>query len=168
MITTAHRMESLSRAYLQAVAAQAGLTFSTRVYDYGTDVTLSEVREINGIYAETGFLIDVQLRSSTLAGVREEAVVYDLDVRTYDYLRRPDAMTPRILVLLVLPADEADWVHQSEASLELRRCAYWVSLRGDPETANTSSVRVAIPRANVFGVRTGGAMFARLHRGERI
>jgi hypothetical protein len=44
MITTAHRMESLSRAYLQAVAAQAGLSFALRVYDYGVDITLGEVR----------------------------------------------------------------------------------------------------------------------------
>jgi hypothetical protein len=168
MITTAHRMESLSRAYVQAVAAQAGLTFSFRVYDYGTDVTLSEVREVDGVHAETGFLIDVQLRSSTLAEVRDQAVVYDLDVRTYDYLRREDALAPRILVLLVLPADAVDWLRQSEAALELRRCAYWVSLRGVPETANTSSVRITIPRTNVFGVSAVGAMFDRLHTGERI
>lgn len=168
MITTAHRMESLSRAYLQAVAAQAGLTFSFRVYDYGTDVTLSEVREVDGVFAETGFLIEVQLRSSTVAEVREGTVAYDLDVRTYDYLRRGPVAAPRILVLLVLPANEADWLHQSESALELRRCAYWASLRGEPETANTSSVRISIPRANVFGVGAVAAMFHRLHSGERL
>jgi len=159
-------MESLSRAYVQAVAARAGLAYSFRVYDYGTDVTLAEVREVRGVFAETGFAIDVQLRSSTLADVREREVAYDLDVRTYEFLRR-EAVTPRILVLLVLPADEAEWIAQSEAALELRRCAYWRSLQGEPTTGNTSSVRVAIPRTNMFGVDAATAIFDRLHRGER-
>jgi hypothetical protein len=168
MITTAHRMESLSRAYLQAVAAQAGLTYAVRAYDYGVDITLGEVREIGGIYAETGFTIDVQLRSSTRAQVREHEVGFDLDVRTYDFVRREDVVAPRVLVLLVMPADAAEWVYQTEAAPELRRCAYWVSLRGEPTKANTSSVRVAIPRANVFGAAAVTAIFDRLHRGERL
>lgn len=168
MITTAHRMESLSRAYLQAVAAQAGLVYSVRAYDYGVDITLGEVREIGGVYAETGFAVDVQLRSSARAEVREHEVGFDLDVRTYGFLRQEEVVAPRILVLLVMPADEAEWVHQSESALELRRCAYWVSLRGEPATANTSSVRVAIPRVNVFGVAAVTTIFDRLHRGERL
>ena len=168
MITTAHRMESLSRAYLQAVAAQAGLAYSVRAYDYGVDITLDEVQEIGGVYAETGFRVDVQLRSSTRADVRDLAVGFDLDVRTYDLLRQEDVVAPRILVLFVMPADETGWIHQTEAALELRRCAYWVSLRGEPPTPNTASVRVTIPRANVFGVAAVTAIFDRLHRGERL
>jgi hypothetical protein len=168
MITTAHRMESLSRAYLQAVAAQAGLAYSVRAYDYGVDITLDEVQEIGGIYAETGFKVDVQLRSSRRSDVRDREVGFDLDVRTYDLLRQEEVVAPRILVLVVMPADETEWIHQTEAALELRRCAYWVSMRGEPPTANTSSVRVAIPRANVFGVAAVTAIFDRLHRGERL
>jgi hypothetical protein len=168
MITTAHRMESLSRAYLQAVAARAGPSFAFRVYDYGVDITLGEVREVGGVYAETGFALDIQLRASTLAAVRVEEVAFDLDVRTYDLLRREEVATTRILVLLVLPPDEGEWGRQTEAALELRRCAYWLSLRGQPPTVNTSSVRVVIPRANVFGVTAVRAMFERLHRGEQL
>jgi len=168
MITTAHRMESLSRAYVQAVAAQAGLNYSFRIYDYGTDVSLGEVREVGGVYTETGFAIDIQLRSSSLAQVREQEVAYDQDVRTYDFLRQEGVVIPRILVLMVLPADEAEWIGQTEAGLELRRCAYWLSCRGYAPTANTSSVRLAIPRTNVFGVEAVRAMFDRLRRGERV
>src|ERR1043165_1874637 len=40
MLTQPHREESLCRAYVQAVAAQAGLNFSWLAYDYGIDMTL--------------------------------------------------------------------------------------------------------------------------------
>ncbi|MFM5980640.1 MAG: DUF4365 domain-containing protein, partial [Sphaerospermopsis kisseleviana] len=40
----------------------------------------------------------------------------------------------------------------SETELCLRRCAYWVSLRGQPQTQNTETVTVYIPRKNVFTV----------------
>ena len=54
------------------------------------------------------------------------------------------------LVLLVLPAAQTDWLMHSEDRLELRGCAYWLSLRGFAAVPNTSSVRVSIPRQNQF------------------
>src|SRR5688572_29644305 len=110
MITTAHRMESLSRAYLQAVAAQAGLNYSVHTYDYGIDVTLREVVEGGGRYIDTGMQVDVQLKSTTRAVATEEGIKVDLDVRTYDYLRSTAAKTLRVLVVLVMPAAEEEWV----------------------------------------------------------
>jgi len=40
-------------------------------------------------------------------------VKLDLDVDTHNYLRTAPAFCPRILVVLVMPADESEWVKQS-------------------------------------------------------
>jgi hypothetical protein len=149
MITTAHRMESLSRAYVQAVAAQAGLNYCVYGFDYGTDLSLLEVEEVHGRYVETGQQVDVQLKSTTRAVEADTGIRYDLDVRAYDYLRA-ERNNPRVLILLVLPAAESDWVAQSPEQLAIRRCAYWLDLRGSPAVEASSSVRVSIPRENVL------------------
>lgn len=34
----------------------------------------------------------------------------------------------------------------------MRRCGYWLSLKGQPETTNTDSVTVYLPRQQIFTV----------------
>ena len=57
---------------------------------------------------------------------------------------------PRILVVLFLPKDQKEWLGQSAASLVLRKCAYWESLRGAPETTNSGGVTVKLPKTQKF------------------
>jgi hypothetical protein len=159
-------MEGLSRAYLQAVAAQAGVNVLFQLFDYGTDVSLRAVDVRDGQYEDAGEAIDVQLRSTTRAIVRDDAIAYDLDVRTYEYLRRSPVSGPRILVLLVMPEAEGEWLVQNEAELRLRRCAYWLSLRGADPSSAASSVRVSIARANVFDATALTQLLDRRYRGE--
>jgi hypothetical protein len=149
MITTAHRMESLSRAYLQAVAAQAGLNYALFTYDYGIDISLREVERAGPYYVDTGRAIDIQLRSTTGVIEVDAEVRFDLDVRTYDHLRDDRAWVNRVLVLLVLPSEEARWVSQTADALTIQGRAYWLVLRGRPAVENTATVRVTIPRQNV-------------------
>jgi len=164
MITTAHRMESLSRAYLQAVAAKAGLSYSTHGYDYGIDISLREIADINGRYVDTGFQVDVQLKSTTQAIELEAEIKYDLDIRAYDFLRSPSAGVTRLLVLLVLPVDEEMWMAQSIEELCLRRCAFWLLLQDAPARESTTTVRVSIPKENVLTSSALQDMFRRMRK----
>ncbi len=142
-------MESLSRAYLQAIAAQAGLNYSVHNYDYGIDITLRDVANVGGRYIDTGLQIDVQLKCTSLATETDSGLKFDLDVQTYNYLRDESARTPRVLIVLNVPKNEAEWVVQSEESLCLRRCAYWTILRGAEAAESKSSIRITIPTSNI-------------------
>jgi hypothetical protein len=166
MMTTNHRMEGLSRAYLQAVAAMAGVNLQYQLTDYGVDYSLREVKQIEGRYVDTGIMIDVQLRSTTRARIRESDVAFDLDVDTYNFLRERTDLVPRILLLLVLPEQEAQWLRTTEKALMLRNCMYWASLRGKPATKSRSSVRISISRANRFQVAALVTLLDRCRRGE--
>jgi hypothetical protein len=146
------RQEALSRAYVRAVAARAGVICGATENDLGFDLLLRAVEQHGQQFWDSGPQIDLQLRSTTQAGVRDAEVVYDLDVRTYDLLRREPSPRPRLLVLLVLPEDEAEWLTQSADELILRRCAFWRSLRGAAPTTNQATIRLVIPLANVFSV----------------
>ena len=52
-----------------------------------------------------------------------------------------------------MPRDEAEWLEITAEKLILRRCCYWISITGLPETDNATSVTVSIPRTNVLDVR---------------
>jgi hypothetical protein len=108
--------------------------------------------------------LDLQIKSTTRSNVTDTEVVYDLEVKNYDDLRESGDNCPRILVLLVLPEDEAQWLSQSPEELVLRHCAYWLSLEGFPATASTSMVRIEIPRVNVFSVDALRQMMAGLRQ----
>jgi hypothetical protein len=167
VLTVPHRQEGLSRAYIQAVAAQCGLSYSVPSPDYGIDLSLHDIAEVGSSRIESGYRIDIQARSTTLARIGRKHVRYDVDVPTYEMLRYADAGCPRILVVLVLPASERLWLTQSQKQLALRRCAYWVSLRGSPRTKNRRSVRVRLPRVNVFGVDALRSLMNRVRAGEQ-
>ena len=149
-MTDEHRMEQLSRAYAQAVAAVCGCRWSRPEPDYGVDLSLRQVIHRRGRWREEGSVLDLQLKSEAGATVTSDHVVHDLKADAYDLLRRSTRNSPALLVLLALPANRTEWVDHSEDRLELRGCAYWLSLRGYPASTNTSSVRVHIPRANQF------------------
>jgi hypothetical protein len=149
-MTDEHRMELLSRAYVQAVAAMAGCTSARPEPDYGLDLVLRRVVRQDGGWREEGLSLYVQLKSIAGATITPTELTYDLKADAYGTLRRSTRSSPAILVLLALPANRADWIDHNEDRLEIRHCAYWLSLRGSPASTNTSSVRVRIPRANLF------------------
>jgi len=156
-------MEDLSRAYVRAVAAQAGVICGEPRDDYGLDLFLRGVDSGGHQYRDSGFQIDLQLKSTTRAEVRETDIRYDLEVRAYELLRRLTVI-PSYLVLFVLPP-EADWLEQTEKGLLILGCAYWLSLRGEPTTTNEEKIRVFVPRANVFSSDAIQQMMDRLRQG---
>ena len=166
MLTRNHRQEALSRAYVEIVAAQCGMAcISPRLHDYGIDFTLREIRRRGRRLGESGFSLDVQAKSTSVANLTGSEVLYDLAVKNYDDLRET-AGSPRMLVVLVLPKSEKQWSTQTEEQLTLRYCAYWARLLGKGPTPNRRTVRVAIPRTNVFSSENLPQLVDRIKKGE--
>jgi hypothetical protein len=168
MLTKNHRQEVLSRAYVQAVAGKCGLSCTFRDLDYGIDATVHEIGRRGSRYFETGFKLDMQAKSTAAQDLTDTHVRYDLSVKNYDDLCDPEVGTPRILVLLVLPRDEGQWLEQTEEHLILRRAAYWLSLRGQERTANQKTIRVLIPRSNLFTPETLRLLMEKVRKEEPL
>jgi hypothetical protein len=56
----------------------------------------------------------------------------------------------------------------SEEALVARRCAYWVSLRGGPASANREDQTVYVPRQNLLSHQSLYDLMARFSRQEVI
>jgi hypothetical protein len=167
LLTRNHRQEGLCRAYVQAIAARCGMSIGVANPDYGIDLTLNEIMVVGRHRSESGYKLDVQAKSVAGGQTGGTCVRYDLDVRSYDALRH-QGRCPRILVVLVLPKDESRWTAQTEAGLVLRHCADWLSLRARGPSPNRRSVRLSIPRANVFSVEALQGIMSRIKAGEAL
>jgi len=87
-------------------------------------------------------------------------------IKRYDDLRSINYSTPRILVVLFLPANRDYWLTHSEDALSLRRCAYWVSLRGAPPSKNRTSQTIYLPRAQGIDSASLSGLMSQIRTGD--
>lgn len=150
--------EAFSAAYAHAVAAGAGYVVSQKNFDRdGVDLTIEAGGDVRP-------KLDVQLKSTINLADAGHAYKLPLKKRNYDLLRLP-AQTPRILVVMHLPQAKSDWLKLSPSELVLKNCAFWVSLRNEPERDNTTSVTIEIPKAQQFDIDGLKALMARSRTG---
>lgn len=140
--------EQFSRAYVQAFAAVAGFTWSQpSVDDDSVDMTISARGGCGTIRSPK---LDLQLKCHSQDAISRTDFSFPLKIKNYDDLRDESVMVPRILILVIVPHRVADWISHSESELALRRCGYWVSLRGLPASPNTTTVSVTFHRYQQF------------------
>ncbi len=175
MLTKQHVEEDLSKAYVQAVAARAGLNLSlnSRSHDYTIDGTFHQINYVNGRRHESGFSLDFQLKATKNLGFKDgnsQFVQYDLDAETYNYLvDRSNAVrtTPAILIVFSLPENEVKWLDLTEDELILRRCCYWIHLTGE-KSANSVRKRISIPKENILKPVTVLEMMKKIEEGRSV
>lgn len=157
-----HIQERLSVAYVSAIVARAGANFmQLNGSEYGIDGTIQHVRKLpNGKFTNTGWHFDCQLKATIDWIERPDAIVYDLDVDAYNKLVGWEGSLC-ILVLFRMPKNEDEWLYVNEQSLLLRNCCYWKRLRGQTST-NSRSVRIEIPRVNLFTPDTVNSLLTQL------
>ncbi|MCY4412356.1 MAG: DUF4365 domain-containing protein [Caldilineaceae bacterium] len=155
------RKERFSLAYIRAVAAHAG---------YYTDEPQVDRRSIDGILRADfgrGPRIEFQAKATSQDILRENDLAFPLPIGNYRDLSQ-DAMIPRILIVVLMPQERAQWLQQTSSELCLRHCAYWLSLKEQPPVPNTTSVTVHIPVANIFGSEQLSVLMERVERGESV
>lgn len=143
---TANMQKSrLSLSYIETVASHAG---------FGVDEPKIDYDSIDGtLKADSGKRprIEFQAKATSQDVVREDYIHFSLTVKNYNDLRI-DAINPRILIVLLMPQASDEWLEQTQSALCIRKCAYWMSLKGRSETSNACNITVRLPLSNVFNV----------------
>ena len=156
------RKERFSLAYISAVAAHAGYVFSERT---GPDKDSVDGR-IEGD-EDRGPRIEFQAKATSRDVLRARELVFPLPLKNYDDLRR-DVIVPRLLIVVLMPVHDEEWLVHNEDELRLRHCAYWISLAGRPAVTNRRTVSVRIPRSQVFDTAQLRELMARTNRSEAL
>jgi hypothetical protein len=139
----------LSLAYLQAVAA---------IVSFSVDVPHQDLDSIDAVISGKGRIapdslaisprIELQLKASiNIQPNNNGEIPFDLSIKNFDDLRA-GTMLPRLLVIMVLPKEQSEWLIHSSDKLILQRCCYYLNLRGLPESFNRSHQRVYVPILN--------------------
>lgn len=163
-MTIDDQKEQFSFAYARAVAAVAQVVVSEPTVD-DDSVDLS-FKKKGGGGAVRSPQLDVQVKCTESANIRADHIAYPLKLKNYDELRPTNLLVPRILIVVTVPDDLVDWLNHSEQELAMRKCGYWVSLRGMAATANQTNVTVHLPRANQFTVAQLAQIMQRIGNGQ--
>ncbi|AFZ25034.1 hypothetical protein Cylst_2840 [Cylindrospermum stagnale PCC 7417] len=139
--------EQFSLTYIRAIAAVAGYSLYRPEID-NDSIDLGIVSR-GGVGKILSPRLELQLKCTARDILDKSYIKYPLILKNYNDLRI-NALVPRILVVVLVPERIADWIKQTEEELCLRHCAYWVSLRGMPETANRNNVTIELLRSNQF------------------
>jgi len=168
MLTNNHIKAELSNAYVQAIAARNGFSMEFTRNDFDSvDVTICGKGKLSIESLLHSPKIDIQLKSTINWVINENTISYNLSLKNYNDLI-VETTVPRILVLLCLPNDEIDWLIHSVESLILKKCAYWVSLKGLPKSENESNQTIKIPINNVFSPKAIKELMIKVSKQEDI
>jgi len=134
--------------WLRVVAAACGLLHGrpTTLDLEKADVELVRRGQWNGMWHPT---VKVQVKTTIALREEDDHFVYDLDVGTYNVLRRDNETVRRVLAVSRLPKSR-EKIRLLKTGTLLVGSGAWVSLEGHPATANATSRVVRLPFANTI------------------
>lgn len=169
-MTEAHIKETISRAYVNAIAARIGMPVATSSLDYGFDGTIKDIEcdPLTGQHSETGFGIDFQLKATVNAIPKDGVVKYSLEIKNYRTLIKTRVGTPRILIVYSMPREDNIWMSVNPCETTFRKCAWWCSLKGYPEVSNKERITVEIPLSQHLTPDTLAVLMKKVKEGAEL
>ena len=136
-----------------------------RLDDSGIDATITVPGKINSKRLPR---FDVQIKSTSQDILKDESIKYRLTAKNYNELRENDPFVPQLLIVVLIPEDINNWLSQTEESLCLKRCAYWLSLRGRAPLEQQATITIEIPRQNIFSPNALKTIMERIAAGDKL
>ena len=142
------KKEQFNVAYISALAAQVGINTSKPTVD---DDSVDMILIGKGFQGRVrNPQIDLQLKCTSQDLIQGDTLSYPLSKKNYDDLRGDNLLSPRYLVVLIVPDTHNDWIEQKENHMIMRHLCYWTSIKDMPESDNSTSVTIGIPLVQRF------------------
>ncbi len=143
--------ELLSISYVTAIVSKTGNTWEVVPNDFGVDLGIRRIARNNNKIVDMGVVFDCQLKSTINWNADNNFIVYDMEAEAYNRIifRNKESVYPCILVLFCLPKEEKDWLHNDHQNLILKHSCYFYFIE-DEATSNKQSIRIRIPKENLF------------------
>ena len=71
-------------------------------------------------------------------------------ISRYERLRKKESEIAKVLVVLFLPKNPAEWISCSSEELVMKNAAYWVNIYAASQTVNSEGITIYLPKANLF------------------
>lgn len=148
------KKEEFSYGYLQLLCAINGLALEKTgraIDNKGIDVMIigtEKIKEINALR------IDAQVKCTSQNIEKEDVIKFRLKVKAYNQLRDENNYSTTILIVVVVPQNEEDWLTVENNEMIFRKCGYWICLKGYPEVKDKSTITIDIPKENIITNKT--------------
>lgn len=162
--------EEFSYAYVRVVASVAGyaVELKSRPMDNaGIDLTIVVPGELETVLFPK-FDAQVKCTSSLDVFQNPKVIKFPLKVKNYNKLIHKNPLVPQILIVVVVPREIKGWINISEEETLMKKCGYWISLKGMPPTENSDNITVEIPRINLFTPSTLSLIMKKISRREEL
>ena len=159
--------EHLALSYVYAVASRASCACQVTTVDMDSiDLKLQRRNDDDprAVLRSPEVAIQVKAHPAAITG---DVIPFPLPRKNHhDLVKR--TVVPRLLVVVVLPAEPEQWLSISPDQLVLRRCGYWVNLLGLPPTENEARQTVHLPVAQTFDVAAVQRFMRQVAKEQRI
>lgn len=149
--------EELSIRLIQCIANINGFVAEVPKKDYGTDLCIKEqgirIENGHGRNYDTGRELKIQAKSTTLKSITENDVFisYNLESKTYnDLITRKNNSKPLVLIVVLLPENQSEWLEVDENNLILRKSAFWYVPEDDILTKNSYTITIRLEKQNLL------------------
>ena len=162
--------EELSIAYISSICAIVGIDYERTIHD--NDSTDALIKCLITLENGTDCLamMRIQLKSTSSTSQYTETadcIRYKLKAKNYNDLCGR-ATTPFVLMLLILPEEESEWLKWTSEELILRGRMYWQRFAECAATKNTDRITVEIPKSNVVNTETIMGMMKKIATEEWV
>jgi hypothetical protein len=153
--------ECLSEGFLRIILAHNKFKVYDPKYDHGVDLVVAPVDKITSptgdvTFEDSDLRLDIQLKCTTTKYAKEKDGYIEYFLRQKNYMtlkRKVDSpYLKMILVLLVLPEDEATWIDVLEDEMLFKKQCFWYIPQDSvvpPEVlvkTKESKVKIQIPK----------------------
>ncbi|WP_220015192.1 DUF4365 domain-containing protein [Clavibacter michiganensis] len=152
--------EQFQVGLVRAIAAASGAIVMTSSIDDGIDL---ELVHKSPSHARDEARIQVQLKATTSRPTRV-GVPASLEKKRYNALNITDPSIHKILIVMMIPSTQRDWIRFTDEQILLRKQSYWVNLAGLPN-ATGGKKRAVAPFTQLFDDVALCAMMARVGQG---
>ncbi|MFG3118882.1 DUF4365 domain-containing protein [Streptomyces sp. NPDC048197] len=165
-LATTACMETLQVGYLHAVAAASGCSLAQPFPDNGIDWHVSHGAPGHTVDDEVTIKVQLKCTYQTAPRPPGPTFAFTLDNDHLVKLARTPVSVHKILVVMLAPRTQEEWLRASHDRLELRHCCYWINLAGHPVTGRRRTT-VRIPTTRIFDDRALCEIMTRVGAGGR-
>jgi hypothetical protein len=160
-----HQKEQFSLAFVHAVASVAGFEIRKSTIDLDSvDIEIVGTRKAGTVRRAPH--LEIQAKCTKIdAALGDAELPFPLKIKNYEDLRDQYVHVPRILVVVIVPENIQDWLHETPEQIALRKCALWFSLRGMPEAENETKKTIYLPRSQRFTIEALQQIMDRIGEG---
>lgn len=158
-------MEEFQKSYLRAIAAASGCVVGTFEFDDGIDVQFNHKSEHHVQLTDRTARLELQLKA-THVPMSNGHISVKMTQQRFRYYRTENPTLHKLVVIMHVPSDPADWILATEESLSMHHCAYWINLVDYPDSP-AENPTVSAPGTNIFDDAALCGIMKRIGEGGR-